>query len=180
MIDAALSVLETDEQRTELSIFYEKYKTNFYGIAFSHLNKHELVEDAIQDAFVKIAKKPKIFFDKNEKDRLAYCAIIVRNTAVDIYKKEKKIAITELRDGCTENNLSVEDIVIGDISKDELLKLIKNMTEANRQVMFLKLHFNLRYAEIADELGISETAVRKRASTAMKQIKDYLEEKRNG
>lgn len=49
MISAALAVLESEEQRNELSEIYENNISNFYNIAFQQLhNKHD-AEDAIQD-----------------------------------------------------------------------------------------------------------------------------------
>ena len=47
MISAALAVLESEEQRNELSEIYENNISNFYNIAFQQLhNKHD-AEDAI-------------------------------------------------------------------------------------------------------------------------------------
>ena len=62
MISAALAVLESEEQRNELSEIYEQNISNFYNIAFQHLhNKHD-AEDAIQDAFLSVAGNPDTFF----------------------------------------------------------------------------------------------------------------------
>ena len=62
MISAALAVLESEEQRNELSEIYENNISNFYNIAFQQLhNKHD-AEDAIQDAFLAIANNTSIFF----------------------------------------------------------------------------------------------------------------------
>lgn len=61
MISAALAVLESEEQRNELSEIYENNISNFYNIAFQQLhNKHD-AEDAIQDAFLAIANNTSIF-----------------------------------------------------------------------------------------------------------------------
>ena len=38
MITAALAILQTDEQRTIISDFYQKYKNRFYAIAYEHLH----------------------------------------------------------------------------------------------------------------------------------------------
>ena len=60
MISAALAVLESEEQRNELSEIYENNISNFYNIAFQQLhNKHD-AEDAIQDAFLAIANNIKL------------------------------------------------------------------------------------------------------------------------
>ena len=66
MISAALAVLESEEQRNELSEIYEQNISNFYNIAFQHLhNKHD-AEDAIQDAFLSVAGNPDTFPQKTE------------------------------------------------------------------------------------------------------------------
>ena len=47
MISSALAILETEEQRNELSEFYEQYKDRFYAISFSKLHNRESAEDAV-------------------------------------------------------------------------------------------------------------------------------------
>lgn len=55
MISAALAILETEEERNELSDFYEKYKNRFYAIAFERLHNEQDSEDAIQETFLRSA-----------------------------------------------------------------------------------------------------------------------------
>ena len=50
MISAALAILETQEQRNELSEIYEHHKKTFYAIAYSKLQNRPDAEDAIQEA----------------------------------------------------------------------------------------------------------------------------------
>lgn len=69
MISVALAVLETDEQRSELADFYEKNKSRLYMIAFSKLNNRQSAEDAVMEAFLRIADKPERFFVYREKRR---------------------------------------------------------------------------------------------------------------
>ena len=72
MISAALAVLESEEQRNELSEIYENNISNFYNIAFQQLhNKHD-AEDAIQDAFLAIANNPSIFFGIPNENKMPY------------------------------------------------------------------------------------------------------------
>ena len=62
MISAALAVLETDEQRNELSEFYEKNINCLLNYALNMLHNEEETEDAVQEAFLQIADKPDVFF----------------------------------------------------------------------------------------------------------------------
>ena len=62
MISAALAVLEFDGQRSELSEIYEKYRKRFVGVALKVLRNREDAEDAVQEAFLRIADRPDTFF----------------------------------------------------------------------------------------------------------------------
>lgn len=62
MITAALAVLKTDEQRNIISDFYQMYKNRFYAIAYEHLHNLQDSEEAIQEAFLRIAVNPYKFF----------------------------------------------------------------------------------------------------------------------
>lgn len=87
MISAALAVLESEEQRNELSEIYEQNVSNFYNIAFQHLHNKQDAEDTIQEAFLAIAKNPGPFFDVAVNKRISYINVIIRNTA---YKMRDK------------------------------------------------------------------------------------------
>ncbi len=62
MISAALAILESEEQRNELSEFYEENKSRLYSIALERLHNRQDAEDAIQETFLGIAEKPDKFF----------------------------------------------------------------------------------------------------------------------
>ena len=49
MINTALAILQTDEQRNTLSDFYQTYKNRFYAIAYSKLHDRNLAEDAFPE-----------------------------------------------------------------------------------------------------------------------------------
>lgn len=78
MISAALAVLETDEQRNELSEFYKEKLGKLYSIAISKLHNQQSAEDAIQETFLRICKYPKKFFEIEVHKRLPYAVIIIR------------------------------------------------------------------------------------------------------
>ena len=62
MISAALAVLKNDEERNAQSEIYTKNINSFYSIAFSKLHNAHDSEDAIQEAFLAIARNPDNFF----------------------------------------------------------------------------------------------------------------------
>lgn len=179
MIFAALAVLESQEQRNELAKFYEENKNRLFAIAYEHLHNKEDAEDAIQETFLRIANKPYLFFSKNQKDRVLYTIVIVRNISVDIYHKKQKHKCEDLTDDIVDKCIPVIERAVGERSKEELMAFIRSLSEALRQALFLKIHYQMTTSEIAKSLDISETAARKRISDAEKRIRQYMEDKEN-
>lgn len=181
MISAALAVLESEAERNELSYIYEQNIKTFYSIAFSKLhNKHDS-EDAIQDAFLAVAKNPSVLFSIPEGKRKSYINVIIRNKAYDILSKNSNTekSQTEPDDIPFDESVSAEDIAISNISREQILDYIDTLSEPLRAVIYLRMHLGLKNSDIADVLGISEVAVKQRISRAMGKIKQFMEDMKN-
>ena len=182
MISAALSVIEDEKQRNELAIFYEKYKHRFYNIAFSKTNDLDDSEDAVQEAFTRIANKPERFFNITSEERLRYVDGIVRHIAIDIFNKRTKIktiSLDEVDDDIPSENITPEEKYITDISADDIVRFTLTLPENQRQALFMYIHQRLSYSEISKTLNITEELARKRVSLARKAIKNYVEGKKD-
>lgn len=177
MISTALALLETDEQRNVLSEFYQKYKDRFYAIAYSKLHGKAAAEDAVQEAFLRIVDKPENFFKIEHNKRVAYADVIVRNVAIDMFNKNNAHELEELTDDVSNENYApgVEDTVIGSVSKNELLAFILKLPVLQRDILNLKVIFELSNSEIAQKLNVSENVVRQRLYQARKSISAFLE-----
>ena len=175
MISAALAVLETDEQRNELNEFYKENLGKLYSIAISKLRNQQSAEDAIQEAFLRICKYPKKFFEIEVHKRLPYAVIIIRNVVSNMLRDNSKHEYDELSEDIIGNVRSVEDIALGKVFSEELEKFIRTMPEVLRETITLKLTYNLTTRQIADVLGISEWAARKRLSNAYKRINEFID-----
>ena len=177
MISTALALLETDEQRNVLSEFYQKYKNRFYAIAYSKLHGKDAAEDAVQEAFLRIVDKPENFFKIEHNKRMAYADVIVRNVSIDMFNKNNVHELEELTDDVSNENyaLGLEDTVIGSVSKNELLAFILKLPVLQRDILNLKVVFELSNSEIAQKLNVSENVVRQRLYQARKSILDFLE-----
>lgn len=177
MISTALALLETDEQRNVLSEFYQKYKNRFYAIAYSKLHGKTAAEDAVQEAFLRIVDKPEKFFKIEHNKRVAYADVIVRNVAIDMFNKNNAHKIKELTEDVSDEayTLGLEDTVIGSVSKNELLAFILKLPVLQRDILNLKVVFELSNSEIAQKLNVSENVVRQRLYQARKSISSFLE-----
>lgn len=170
-----LYTLDDEAQTNELEEIYRANAEKFYAIAFSRLqNKHD-AEDAVQEAFLRIAKNPQNFFRIPAHKKAAYIDVIIRNVSCDMLRAKNKKPEAELDENYAYESDTPEEIVIDGIAAEELIKFIMSMPQAKKDVMYLKISFGYSNSQIAEALGISETAVRKRISDAYKLIKKFID-----
>lgn len=181
MISAALAVLETDEQRNELSEFYEENKSRLYAIAFEHLHNQQDSEDAIQETFLRIADKPDKFFSLSVSEQIYYVSAIARNVSVDMFYKKNKHQTDEIPEDIVyqSDEQLLENSLLEKISHDELLDFINNLPVLQRNVLMFTCLSELSISETADVLKISKSAVNQRLYLARKSIRAFIEERNN-
>ncbi len=179
MISAALAVLENEEQRNELAEFYEKNKNRFYAIAYKYLHNKEEAEDAVQEAFLRIANKPDRFFSLNDDKQVFYVFAVVRNVSIDMFNKSTEIIADELsKDIVYQNDFSsLEGFLLDKLSHDEILSFINNLPPLQYSVLVLTCLLGLSISETAQTLKISEDSVSQRLHLARKSIRAFIEER---
>lgn len=178
MIDATFAIIENEEQRNELAMFYSKYKSRFYAIAMSKLHNEADAEDAVQEAFSRIADKPEKFFDILSENRLAYTDIMVRNIAVDIYKDKNKVSSEQLEEEeLIDSSPSLENSLFDKISRDEILSFLDSLPTLQRSVLMLHCFFGVSIDETAQRLNISLAAAKRRLMLARKAVRAFIDER---
>ena len=89
MVGMTFSTITDDVQRNELQIFYTDNYKRFIYIALQKVQNTLDAEDVIQEVFSDIADKPEIFFKIPKSQRVTFVDILVRNTAIGAFKKER-------------------------------------------------------------------------------------------
>lgn len=159
MLSYFLSVLESNEDRRVFAEIYEKYHTRMEKTAIYILKNQEDAEDAMQNAFMRVIKH----FDKAISipcEELQFWLIsIVKNEALMIIRKKRKVVSLEDNIDITSSNI-VEDVH----SYNDFVGVFSKLPEIYRAVLEMKVFIGYTDKEIAEILGISETAVSTRAS----------------
>ena len=181
MISVALAVLKTDEQRNELSEFYEQNKSKLYSIALERLHNRQDAEDAVQQAFLEIANKPDKFFSLSINIQRYYVSAIVRNISIDMLKKKNRLKTEEIYDDNSFQSVSelLENSLLEKISRNELLDFINKLPVLQRNVLILTCLSELSITETAEVLKISKCAVNQRLYLARKSIRAFVEGRNN-
>ena len=175
MLNFYLSILSTDEEKSEFEHLYHAQKNIMYHIAYAKLNNSHDAEDAVHEAFLRCAKNFSRIMEIPCNKRGAFLDVIVRNVAIDMFKRNCN-APDDIEDYAfaADNVPQTEDIAIGNISRDELLKRIKEMPETLRDTLSLSAFCDMTNKEIADFLGISENTVAQRLFRARKIIAEEI------
>lgn len=161
-----LQMIETAEDKTKFEILYTEYREWMGAIAFSILNNKQDAEDAVHNAFVKVAENIKRVGDPYSPKTKAYIVTIVETKAIDIYRKKQRHP---------EFPLSEEDVGIHfDYSNcGDLARCIAQLPPRHRAVLSLKYRHGYNNREIAKILKISEhnaIKIDQRAKARLKEL----------
>lgn len=132
------------------------------------LGQQSDAEDAVQNAFIQVIRHFEKIYEIPCEEIRFWLISIVKNESRMLIRKRRKIVPLEDWDGTTQ------------VAKDattytELLALVKNLPETYRSVLEMKLLLGYSDKEIANHLGISETAVSSRASRGRSLLRKIME-----
>lgn len=171
-------MIDTPDDRSKFCILYEKYRHLLLTVAMGVLHDCHLAEDAVQEAFLKIARNMEKINELDSRQTKRYLISTARNAAIDIYRKRSKQLQQEVNveDFEEEISLSYPDTDID----NAVLDILKNLPEKYRDVFLLKYSANLENNEIAKVCGIRETTVRQRIARGKALIEAQLEKLERG
>lgn len=170
MIALYLSLIDDEDGKSRFEILYYRYKNLMYYIAYQVLLNENDAEDAVQEAFFRIAKNMDKVGEIASKETKNFTAIITKREAMKIYNKKK---------GRNEE-LAVDLRMMKEEHSD---KLVNDVLYAIEQLPYkfsslLTLKYVLGYSgkEIAEITGLSETNVRQQLLNGRKMLSQILEE----
>lgn len=147
-----------------------------FNIAFHILHDEFKAEDAVQNAFMKILKYRYKFDDILSPKTKNLLALIVRNEAITLYNKDREIIITNYEELDT-SVLSNHD-VFEQGSENEIFTCLNKLSSKDREVLMLKYVYGYSVKLIADLLGITNLATRKRLERAKNKLSIIIQGER--
>jgi RNA polymerase sigma-70 factor (ECF subfamily) len=141
---------------------YYLYAPMVHGILLARVPRSE-VDDLVQDIFLVVLKRLHTLRDTNAFG--AWLAMITRNRAMDFYRQTR------------ETEELPEDIVgrsFLDAEAREVLAVIRQMPEAYRETLVLRLVEGMTGPEIAQRTGLKAESVRVNLHRGMKILRERL------
>lgn len=164
-----LQLIDTLEDKTKFEIIYEEYRGLMFYIAQNMLHNPQDAEDAVHNAFVKIAENIDKISDAICPQTKSFVTIIVENKAIDIYRKRQKIKFEEYEENICEYKIDLEQ-------KHAVAKCILELPIKYREVILLKYYHGYSQKEIAQILDISVANARKLEQRAKNKLSDLCKE----
>ncbi|MXV17754.1 sigma-70 family RNA polymerase sigma factor [Pedobacter sp. HMF7056] len=156
----------------KIGLLFERYNRPLYGFLFHMTYQRETSEDMVQQVFYKMLKYRHTFTGSGEVKHWMYS--IARNVLKDQVRR-KKLAMSgesvEVVASHVAAGLTPEEHLEKKQAKLALQKAMARLSEDYREVLTLNKFQELKYHEIADILGASETAIRTRVHRAMQELK---------
>lgn len=161
-------------------IFREYYGLMMY-IAMGILKDHDLAEDAVEEAYIKINRhleKLKSVYCHQTK---GYIVKVVRSISYDLYNKKERRRenIEESPEAVPDESINILENFINQESYNHLKEIIRTLPEKQRNVAQLFAN-GYSHEEIAQILGISRDSSKQCLHRARKTAQKLLRGEKNG
>lgn len=164
-----------ESERFKFEYIYDHYKKLLLYKAYGILKDYSLAEDAVNEAFIRIYKNLHKIEDCESNMTISFVVTIVKNISLTFLKNENKKRFDTLEEYEEKDNFNLEDFVVGETNKNEMLFVIDSLKEELKSPFLLKYAHDLSHREIANMLKISENNVTVRIHRAKKQIIKLLQ-----
>jgi len=136
------------------------------GVAQQLLSDRSLVEDAVQEAFLRVVRN-RARYDKSKAFTSWFYAIL-RNVCRDMLRSRAR-RTKLIQEAAFHRSPSVES---DPAPTGEVLGLLDRLPGGERNVLMLRIVHDLTFRDVGAALGISEEAAKKRAQRGLKRLRE--------
>ena len=176
MLAFYLTLVDDPEDKSLLEKIYCDYRDHMFAAANGILQNEQDAEDAVHDAFVKIAQNIKMFRKYTEVHLKASVLAVTRHIALNMAKKGGNIEKESLDDEKSEafrsahDTQDIEQDFIDKLRYERLNRAIENLAEGDRDLITLYYVQRLPGKDIAKMFDMKDCTVRKKAERLRKKL----------
>lgn len=176
MEDSLIIDLFFDRSEQAIAETQNKYGRLCGKIASGILVRPEDAEEAVSSSYLKLwnAIPP-----KRPESLCGYLCTIVRNTALNAYSSLKRRSCEQLYGELAEvipDSVTSDDRLDSREVSDHLNQFLRKSSKKNRDIFVGRYYYNMSIRDIAQSMGMTETAVKTRLSRIRTGLKSFLEE----
>lgn len=186
-------MLEEKNDYELISEYYERYEQSAYSAAYAVLGNKWQAEEAVQEVFLRLIYHRGTVRYMSEQKRKAYVMKIVRNIAIDMYRKNKRESLS-YGDTDRVNSVSITGTGAGESGarraadeagydpgfeqaedKELVNGLLTKLGDEEALILRLRVMRELSVRETAAIMCISETVVRKKYERAIRKARKIID-----
>ncbi len=178
MLAVCLAMLDEPGEKVLFEHIYNKYRGKMLAVAYNITGNYHDAEEAVSNAFLKIAKCFAKLKERKPQERAAFCCVITKNCAYDIMRdrdRRNEISLDE-NEELPDGKADVSDEVLSGHGYNRVVEAIKALPEIYAQALWMQNVVGLSVPEIARSLGETEQNIRKRLERARTKLRVILEE----
>jgi RNA polymerase sigma-70 factor, ECF subfamily len=160
--DARLVEAAKDGDRDAFGRLFQRYAAMVHGVLLARVRSSD-VDDLMQDVFLTAMQRLASLREAHAFG--AWVAMIARNRAVDFHRSRKRM------DELPEDLARADD---GRAEAEQVLEVIRELPEAYRETLVLRLVEGMSGPEIAERVGLTADSVRVNLHRGMKQLREKL------
>ncbi|MBL8889422.1 MAG: sigma-70 family RNA polymerase sigma factor [Planctomycetaceae bacterium] len=158
---------------TRLAEIYRDYRLSLVAMATNIIGCRHRAEDAVHDAFARMVQTRTIQSTAEIVDLVAYCFRSVRNSALNVAQKHSS------QQGALrlyyEVQQSANDAGVAAAFQEELIALLEQLPLEQRELIVLKVHANLTFAQIGEIQNTPLKTVATRYRRTIEELRSKLE-----
>lgn len=140
----------------------------------ARMTRRDDADDLLQDAWLSVAAR------RTQADNAeALLARIAANRGIDAYRRERRVGSTivaeTMSDSVADSFPLQDEVMIARERLDHVRGGVAQLSPRTRQIFLMYRLDGRKYREIAEELGISQSAVEKHIAKAMAHLAEWME-----
>lgn len=165
-----------------LEFIVDKYLSLVKGVIHKVLysvSRQDLIEECINDVFLSVWNNSDKFKGE-EKDFRNWICAIAKFKAIDYYRKANKSLEVAVDNVIEEETISVEEEVILNEDKEELMELLNTLDSIDKEIFILKFFLGVKSEEIAKKFNVTKASIDNRIYRGKKKLRERKNSMKTG
>lgn len=160
-----------------------RFKTQVYTYIICKVKNEALAEDIFQDTFIKVINTIKKGKYNDEGKFLPWVMRIAHNLIIDHYRKNSRMSFVtgkddfDIFDVIKNPDKSAQENMEKDQAVTEVKKLIKYLPADQKEVLMMRLYYDMSFKEISETTNVSINTALGRMRYALINLRKLAEEK---
>lgn len=160
-----------------------RHKDRVYSYIYYKVKDEELAEDIFQDTFIKVINTLKKGKYNDEGKFLPWVLRIAHNLVIDFFRKNTRMPLVkgtedfDIFDVISSPDKNIEQTIQSTQVYKHLRSLIKHLPNDQKEVIMMRMYFDMSFKEISDMTNVSINTSLGRMRYALINLRKMIEEK---